>query len=263
MDLGIKGKIALVTAASKGLGRASAEELSREGCRVAICSRTSADVERVAGEISAETGGEVVPFTADMSKEDEIAGLLDGVRAKLGDPEILVVNAGGPPPGNYDSTPLEEYPKAIELTLMSGVRLTHGCLPAMQKKGWGRVVMISSISVKQPLGYLLLSNMARAGLTGFMKTVATEIAASGVTLNAVLPGSHLTDRIRNTAQKRAEDEGRPLEEVLAETAAKIPMQRIGEPKELAALVTFLASDRASFITGTSTVVDGGAYAGLM
>ncbi len=263
MDFGIQGKIALVTAASKGLGRASAEDLSREGCRVAICSRTSDEVARAASEISAETGGEVVPFTADMSKESDIAALLAGVREKLGDPDILVVNAGGPPPGNFDATPIEEYPKAIELTLMSGVRVTHGCLPAMREKGWGRIVMISSISVKQPLPYLLLSNMARAGLTGFMKTVANEIASSGVTLNAVLPGSHLTDRIRSTAEKRAADEGRPLDDILTDIASHIPMRRIGEPRELAALVAFLASGRSSFITGTSTVVDGGAYAGLM
>ncbi len=263
MDLGIKGKIALVTAGTKGLGRASAEDLSREGCRVAICSRTAADVDRVAGEISAATGNEVVGFTADMSQEADITRLVEATRAKLGDPEILVVNAGGPPPGNYDSTPPEAYPAALELTLMSGVRLTNACLPAMRKAGWGRIVFISSISVKQPIPFLLLSNMARAGLTGFMKTVAAEIAASGVTLNAVLPGSHLTDRIRNTAQKRADDEGRPLEEVLEETASRIPMRRIGKPEELSALVTFLASARSSFITGTSTVVDGGAYAGLM
>jgi 3-oxoacyl-[acyl-carrier protein] reductase len=263
MDFGINGKVALVTAASKGLGRASAEQLSREGCRLAICARTTGDVERVAGEISAATGNEVVPFTADMSKEADIQKLVEDTRAKLGDPEILVINAGGPPPGNYDSTAIDLYPEALELTLMSGVRLTHACLPAMRQQGWGRVVMISSISVKQPLPYLLLSNMARAGLTGFMKTVANEIAASGVTLNAVLPGSHLTDRIRSTAQKRADEEGRKLDDVLAETAEKIPMKRIGKPEELAALVTFLASDRASFITGTSTVVDGGAYLGLL
>ena len=263
MDLGINGKVALVTAGSKGLGRASALELSREGCRVAICSRTTAEVEQAAGEIAAETGNEVVAFTADMSKEADIAALIADTRSKLGDPEIVVVNAGGPPPGNYDSTPMEEYPKAVELTLMSGVRLTHACLPAMREKGWGRIVFISSISVKQPLPYLLLSNMARSGLTGFMKTVANEIAASGVTMNAVLPGSHLTDRIRNTAQKRADDEGRPLDDVLGDIAKGIPMRRIGEPRELGALVTFLASDRASFITGTSTLVDGGACLGLM
>ncbi|MCZ6558825.1 MAG: SDR family oxidoreductase [SAR324 cluster bacterium] len=263
MDLEIKGKIALVTAGSKGLGRASAEELSQAGCRVAICARTTAQVEATAREIFAASGHEVLAFSADMSKEADINRLLDEVRGKLGDPEILVINAGGPPAGNYDNTPIEEYPKAIELTLMSGVRLTHGCLPAMRKAGWGRIVMISSISVKQPLPFLLLSNMARAGLTGFMKTVASEIAASGVTVNAVLPGSHLTDRIRSTAEKRAADEGRPLEDILAETASHIPMRRIGEPRELAALVAFLASGRSSFITGTSTVVDGGAYAGLM
>ena len=255
MDLGIKGKIALVTAASKGLGRASAEELSREGCRLAICARTTADIERVAGEISQETGNEVVPFTADMSKEKDINDLLEGVRKKLGDPEILVVNAGGPPPGTYDSTPLDAYPGAIELTLMSGVRLTHGCLPAMRKRGWGRIVFISSISVKEPLPHILLSNMARAGLTGFMKTVASEIAASGVTLNAVLPGPHGTARVRQVMEKEPGGVER--------TINAIPMKRIGEPRELAALVAFLASARASFITGASIQNDGGAFMGLL
>jgi len=263
MDFGIQGKIALVTASSKGLGRASAEELSREGCRVAICSRNEVEINQVAQEISASTGNEVIPFTADMSKADQIDSLFAAVREKLGDPDIVVVNAGGPPPGNYANTPLETYPDAIELTLMSGVRMTHAALPAMQKKGWGRIVFISSISVKQPIPVLLLSNMARAGLTGFMKTVASEVAASGVTLNAVLPGAHRTDRVVATAKTEAENKGVSVDEILAEKAAAIPMKRMGEAKELAALVTFLSSDRASFITGTSTVVDGGSYNGLM
>jgi len=263
MEFGISGKIALVTAGSKGLGRASALDLSKEGCRVAICARTTAEVEQAAREISEETGNEVVAFTADMSDEKQIDALLAAVREKLGDPDILVVNAGGPPAGNYDQTPLDAYPKAIELTLMSGVRLTHGCLPAMRKKQWGRIVFISSISVKQPIPQLLLSNMARAGLTGFMKTVANEIAASGVTLNAVLPGAHLTDRITDNAEHEAKTSGVTVEEILKKRASSIPMKRIGEPRELAAIVAFLASDRASFITGQSILNDGGACLGLL
>ncbi len=263
MDCGIAGKVALVTAASKGLGRASAEELSREGCKVAICARNGADVQKAAAEISAETGNEVVPFTADVSSAAEIDTLLQGVAQKLGNPEILVINAGGPPPGNFDDTPLENYPAAIELTLMSGVRLTHGCLPAMRAKGWGRIVFIGSISIKQPIPNLLLSNMARAGLTGFMKTVANEMAATGVTINAVLPGGHLTDRIKQTLQKAAEETGAPMEKMLEQRAAAIPMKRIGDPREFGAVVAFLASTRASYLTGQSILNDGGSYLGLM
>lgn len=255
MDFGIQGKVALVTAASKGLGRATAEDLSREGCRVAICARSKEDTEKAAREISDLTGNEVVPFTSDLSKEDEINNLVRNVQDRLGNPEILIVNAGGPPLGNFDDTPLERYPEAIELTLMSGVRLTHACLPAMRKQNWGRIVFISSISVKQPIPFLLLSNMTRAGLTGFMKTVANEIAESGVTLNAVLPGQHRTDRVVQGYKENPEG-------VKAATE-QIAMKRLGEPEELAALVAFLASARASYITGSSILVDGGAHQGLL
>ncbi len=263
MDLGLKGKVALVTAASKGLGKATALELSREGCQVAICSRTVADIEQVGREISQATGNPVRAYAADMSKAEEINALLDKVRQDLGDPDICVVNAGGPPPGNYAGTPLEKYQEAVDLTLMSGVRLTHGVLPAMQAKGWGRVIFISSISVKQPIPNLLLSNMARAGLTGFMKTVATEVAPTGVTLNAVLPGMHNTDRVRQTAADAAQKQGVSIDEVLGQRAQTIPMKRIGKPEELAGMVAFLASERAGFITGVSLQIDGGAHAGLL
>ncbi len=263
MQLGIAGKVALVTAASKGLGRACAEELSREGCRVAICSRTQADIERVAGEIASATGNEVLPFAADMSREADIQALLTHVRHTLGDPEICVVNAGGPPPGTFATTALEAYAPAIELTLMSGVRLTYGVVPAMKERGWGRIVYISSLAVKQPIASILLSNMARSGLTGFMKTLATELAPTGITLNAVLPGVHETDRIRQNVLFRAEQLGISIQDMLAKTAAAVPMKRMGQPHELAGMVAFLASQRASFITGVSIQIDGGAYAGLL
>lgn len=263
MDLGINGKVALVTAASKGLGRGSAEALSAEGCRVAICARTQADVERAAGEISDRTGHEVVPFTADMSRGEEVDRLLADVRARLGDPDIVVANAGGPTPGNFATTPLEQFQPAFELTMMSSVRLTYGAVPAMQQKGWGRIVYITSVSVKQPIPFILLSNAMRAGVTGFMKTVAREIAAGGVTLNAVLPGSHDTDRVRQTARKRAQDENISVEEAMKAHAAGNPMKRIGDAGDFGAVVAFLCSQQAKFITGESVLVDGGAYAGLV
>jgi 3-oxoacyl-[acyl-carrier protein] reductase len=263
MDFGIKGRIALVTAASKGLGRGSAEALSAEGCRVAICARTKADVERVAREIGASTGHEVAPFVADMSKAAEIDKLLKDVRARLGDPEIVVCNAGGPPPGTFATTKLEQFGPAAELTLMSSIRLTYGTIEAMRAKGWGRIVYITSVSVKQPIPFILLSNTMRAGLTGFMKTVAREVAATGVTLNAVLPGGHETDRIRQTAQKEAERKGVSLQDELKLRAAEIPMKRLGDAGDFGSVVAFLCSQQAKFITGENVLVDGGAYAGLV
>ena len=263
MDLGIKGKVALVTAASKGLGRGSAEALSAEGCKVAICARTKAEVEKVAKEISAKTGHEVVPFVADMSKAADIDKLLADVRAKLGDPDIVVCNAGGPPPGNFASIKVDQFPQAVELSMMSSIRLTYGSIEAMKKKGWGRIVYITSVSVKQPIPYILLSNTARAGLTGFMKTVAREVAATGVTLNAVLPGAHETDRIRQTAQKEAERKGISMEEELKNRSAEVPVKRMGDAGDFGAVVAFLCSQQAKFITGDNVLVDGGAYAGLV
>lgn len=263
MDFGIRGKIALVTAASKGLGRGSAEALSAEGCRVAICARTRADVERTARDISARSGHEVVPLVADMTKADDIDRLLADVRARLGDPDIVVGNAGGPPAGTFATTKLEQFIPAVELSMMSSIRLTYGAVPAMVQKKWGRIVYITSVSVKQPIPYILLSNTARAGLTGFMKTVAREIAQTGVTINAVLPGSHATDRVEQTARTRAASEGITFEAAMDTHRAGNPMRAIGDPGDFGAVVAFLCSQQARFITGESVLVDGGAYAGLV
>ena len=263
MDFGIAGKVALVTAASKGLGRGSAEALSAEGCRVAICARTRADVERAAKEIAAKSGHEVAPFVADMSRPGEVDALLGGMRARLGDPDIVVGNAGGPPPGTFASTPLDQFLPAVELSMMSSIRLTYAAVPAMVKKKWGRIVYITSVSVKQPIPHILLSNTARAGLTGFMKTVAREIAQTGVTLNAVLPGSHATDRVEQTARSRAASEGITFEAAMDAHRAGNPMGTIGDPGDFGAVVAFLCSQQARFITGESVLVDGGSYAGLV
>jgi 3-oxoacyl-[acyl-carrier protein] reductase len=263
MDFGIAGKVALVTAASKGLGRGSAEALSAEGCRVAICARTAGDVERVAKEIAAKTGHEVVPFVADMSRAADIDRLLEGVRKRLGDPDIVVANAGGPPATTFATTTLDQFLPALELSMMSSIRLTYGAVAAMKAKGWGRIVYITSVSVKQPIPTILLSNTARAGLTGFMKTVAREIAATGVTINAVLPGTHATDRIRQTAEVRARAEGTSVDAVLEAQKANNPMRAIGDARDFGAVVAFLCSQQARFITGENVLVDGGAYAGLV
>ncbi len=263
MNLGINGKVALVTAASRGLGRGCAEGLAAEGCRVAICSRDGGQAKRAAEEIAAQTGAEVLGLGADVSRVEEIGRLLEGVRQALGDPDILVTNAGGPPPGNFASTPIADYQKALDLNLMSAVHLIHGAVPAMQAKGWGRIIAITSISVKQPIASLLLSNMARAGLTGFLKTIATELAPSGITVNALLPGTHKTSRIDQLVQDRAAREGKSASAVTAEMVAAIPVKTMGDPADFGAAAAFLASRQAKFITGHSLLVDGGHYSGLL
>ena len=263
MDFGIKGKVALVTAASKGLGRGSALALAGEGCRVAISARTRADVEQAAKEIAAQTGAEVVPFVGDMSKPDEIDRLLDDVRGRLGAPDIVVCNAGGPPAGNFATIKLEQFLPAIELSMMSSIRMTYAVVPAMVERGWGRIVYITSVSVKQPIPFILLSNTARAGLAGFMKTVAREIAHTGVTVNAVLPGTHDTDRVRQTAKTRAVTENVSFEEALRAQGANNPMRVLGDAGDFGAVVAFLCSQQARFVTGENVLVDGGAYAGLV
>ena len=263
MNLGINGKIALVTAASRGLGRGCAEQLAAEKCRVAICSRDGAAVKQAAEEISTKTGSKVLGFGADMSKAEDINRLLGDVRQSLGEPEILVTNAGGPPPGTFASTALEEYEKALNLTLMSAVHLIRGVTPAMKTKGWGRIIAITSISVKQPIGSLLLSNMARAGLTGFLKTIATELAPDGITVNALLPGTHKTSRIDQLAQFRAGQENKSPEEILQEMMSANPSNTIGDPSDFGAAAAFLASVQARYITGQNLLVDGGNYRGLV
>ena len=263
MELGINGKIALVTAASRGLGRGCAEQLAAEKCRVAICSRDEATAKQAAEEISTKNGTEVVGFGADVSRAGDISRLLEAVKQSLGGPEILVTNAGGPPPGTFASTALEEYEKALNLNLMSAVHLIHGVTPAMKAKGWGRIIAITSISVKQPIGNLLLSNMARAGLTGFLKTIATELAPAGITVNALLPGTHKTSRIDQLAKHRADQENKSPEEVIRDMMSANPSNTIGDPSDFGAAAAFLASVQARYITGQNLLVDGGNYSGLL
>ncbi|UCD78301.1 MAG: SDR family oxidoreductase [Desulfobacterales bacterium] len=263
MDFGINGKIALVAAASRGLGRGCAEKLAAEKCRVAICSRDAVSAKQAAEEIAEQTGTDVLGFGADVSKPEDASRLLAEVKQTLGDPEILVTNAGGPPPGTFASTALEEYEKALNLNLMSAVHLIHGVVPAMKTKGWGRIIAITSISVKQPIGNLLLSNMARAGLTGFLKTIATELAPCGITVNALLPGTHKTSRIDQLVKHRASLEGKSEEELYQEMMTANPSKTIGDPSDFGAAAAFLASVQARYITGQNLLIDGGNYSGLL
>jgi 3-oxoacyl-[acyl-carrier protein] reductase len=263
MDLGITGKVATVAAASKGLGKASALELARAGCAVAICAREEAALTATAQEIRDATGARVVPVVADMTKAEDIANFIETAKRELGDPLILVTNAGGPPAGYFDQFDDAAWERAFNLTIMSTVRLIRAALPGMRAAGWGRIINITSITVKQPRDELLLSNAIRPGVIGLAKTLATQLAKDGITVNSVAPGNTLTDRQIELAQARSQREGRSVDEIIAASGADIPAGRVGQPEELAAVVAFLASARASYVTGSTIAVDGGAVRGLL
>lgn len=263
MDFGIKDKVALVTASTRGLGRGCAEQLAAEQCKIAICSRNETEAKQAAQEISQKTGAHVIGFSADMSNVEDINHLIKQVQTSLGDPDILITNAGGPAPGTFATTPLEDYEKALNLNLMSAVHLIHGLTPAMKSNQWGRIIAITSIAVKQPIGNLLLSNMARTGLTGFLKTIATELAPDGITVNAILPGIHKTSRINQLAQHRADQEKRPVEDIIQEMMDTNPCKTMGDPRDFGAVAVFLASVQARYITGQNLLIDGGNYPGLL
>ncbi len=233
MDFGLKGKVAVVAAASKGLGKACALELAREGCAVAICAREEATLHAAAQEISAATGARVVPLVADMTSAEDITRFIATAKDTLGDPLILVTNAGGPPGGYFEQFDDAAWERAFNLTLMSTVRLIRAALPGMRTAGWGRIVNITSITVKQPIDELLLSNAIRPGVIGLAKTLATQLAKEGITINNVAPGYTLTDRQLELAQMRAERESRSVDDVIAASGANIPAGRIGQPEELA------------------------------
>ena len=247
MDLGISGRTAAVAAASSGLGLASASALANEGVRVAICSR---DKRRVDDAVAA-IGHDSVGLVADVSTPAGAAAFVAEAIDALGTVDIVVPNAGGPPPGTFDSTPVDAYPDALNLNLLSVVAMCKAAIPAMRERRWGRVVAITSISVRQPIGTLILSNTARAGATAFLKTLATEVAGDGVTVNSVQPGLHATGRL---LQLHGGDADR--------AAAGIPAGIVGDPDGFGGIVAFLCSEHAKFVTGTSVWVDGGAYSGL-
>ena len=247
MDLGISQRTAAVAAASAGLGFASAKALAEEGVRVVICSR---DADRVA-QAAQKIGNGCVGVVADVSTSQ---GALDFIRQAqeiLGHIDIVVANGGGPPAGNFASTGLDLYPAALERSMLATVAMCKEVIPSMQQRGWGRVIAITSTAVRQPFANLILSSTARAGLTAFLKTVATEVAANGVTVNTVQPGTHATDRIK---QLYGSMEG---------AAEGIPAGVVGDPSDFGSVVAFLCSEQAKFVTGAHLQVDGGSYPGLI
>jgi 3-oxoacyl-[acyl-carrier protein] reductase len=257
MDLGLVGKVALVTGASSGLGLAIARELSQEGASVAIVARRDELLKKEAGEISAHTKRRVLPIAADVTKVGEAARIVALVEANLGPVDVLVANAGGPPSTTFETTTDQQYVDALNLNLLASVRLSHACVPGMRARKWGRVIFVASFVAKMPMTGLILSNTARAGLLGFAKSLSNECARDNVLVNSVLPGHFDTQRAIDLARMRAEREHRPVDELLKSRFAHTPVGRAGEPREFAAVVTFLASERSSFVTGTAIQVDGG------
>jgi 3-oxoacyl-[acyl-carrier protein] reductase len=262
MDFGLTGKVAIVAAASSGLGKATAMELAAEGARVAINARNEEQLQNAADEIQSATGAEVLAIGGDVTNEDLVRKLVSETRSKFGSVDILVANAGGPPAGFFDDFNAQHYREAVELNLISTINLCREAVPHMRERGWGRIVAITSIAAKQPVDNLILSNTARAGVLGFMKTLSQQIAADGITVNTVCPGYHLTERLKSLSSSIAKNEGVSVEDIYARWAASTPMKRIGDPKEFAAVVAFLCSERASYLTGTVIQVDGGAYRAL-
>ena len=262
MDLGLAGKVAVVVASSKGLGRAAAEELASEGARIVVCARGAEALEKTRAAIAA-AGGDVVATSVDIGNPDDLDALIATAEASFGAVDILVTNGGGPSPGTFDEVDDDAWDDAVTGTLSSVVRLCRRVLPGMRERGWGRIINITSIAVKQPVDGLILSNAVRAAVTGFSRTLANEVAAQGITVNNVMPGFTWTDRVDELADKQASFTGATRDEVIASWKAAIPAARLGEPDELGALIAFLASERAAYITGQSIPVDGGWIRGLV
>ena len=263
MDLGLQGRVAIVAAASKGLGRAVAEELAREGASVAICARTTLELELAAAQIQKSTGREVFHQTVDVTNPDAVSHFVAAVEAHFGGIDICVTNSGGPPSNSFRNTQPEEWRVAIDQLLMSTVNFAREVLPRMQKHKWGRLITITSSAVKQPVDGLLLSNSIRAAVTGLARTLANEYASDGITVNNVCPGFTRTARLDKLAAGISARSGAKPEEVFAGWEREIPAGRLGTPEEFAAVVAFLASERAGYVNGTSIAVDGGLVRSLL
>ncbi len=262
MDTGLKNRVAIVAASSQGIGRATAEAFAAEGCRVAMCARTAQTLAAAADKIRKQYSVEVLDQTLDVTNADAVRRFVDAVVAKFGSADICVTNAGGPPAKGFLAASLEEWQKAVDLNFLSAVYFAREVIPHMQRKHWGRIITITSITTKQPVADLVLSNAVRAAVVGLVKSLANEFGKDGILVNNVGPGYTATDRLKELAKSRSAALGKAEEEIFEGWAADAPLKRLGEPREIAETIVWLASERASYITGQTVLVDGGLYKGL-
>lgn len=261
MDLGLRERVAIVAAASKGLGRAVAEAFAAEGARVVLCARAAAPLDTACRAIT-DAGGRCHGVVADVSVPADISRVVAEAAAHFGPVDILVTNSGGPKAGRFETLTPEDWDAATRLLLSSAVGFARAVLPGMRARRWGRIINVTSIAAKQPVDGLMLSNSLRAGVVGFARTLANEVAADGITVNNLVPGYTRTERVVDLSAQMAAAEGTSSEAVVGRWEAEIPMRRLGEPREFAALAAFLASEQAAYITGQSIAVDGGWIRGL-
>lgn len=263
MDLGLTKRVAIVTGSSRGIGKAIAHGLADENAKVTICARNEDRLRQTAKEIEASTGTEVLPIRADLRNKEDIRFLVKTTVEKFGRIDILVNNTGGPPPSFFLETSEEDWNEAVNLLLMSVINCCRQSIPYMKQRRWGRIINMTSVAAKQPVERLVLSNTIRAGILGLTKTLSNELAEYGVLVNAVCPSFTRTRRVEELAKSKAENTGRTYKEVIAEWASEIPLKRLAQPEEIANLVVFLASEKASYITGAVFHVDGGFIKSLL
>lgn len=263
MDLGISGKNALVCGASRGLGRACAEALAAEGCKVALCARASAALDKAAADIATAHGVKTIAAPADLSDSSQAASATEMAINDLGGVDILINNNGGPPTGQWADFTEDNWRRAMDMNLLSAQAMTRVALPGMMHRGWGRIINITSVSVKQPLPGLMLSNSVRAAVIGWAKSLADEAAPHGVTVNNICPGWILTKRVDDILEAKAGSTDTTKDQILAGVLTNIPAGRIGKPEELGCLAAFLASEQAGYITGASYAIDGGLCRALL
>lgn len=262
MDLGLKGRGVIVAASSQGIGRAAAEAFAREGAQVAMCARAESTLREAADKIRTETGAEVLAEPVDVTDAAQVQRFVELAAKRFGRIDVCVANAGGPPAKNFLSISPDEWRKAVDLNFLSVVHLAKAVIPHMQRHRWGRIIAITSVTVKQPVAELILSNAVRAAVVGLVKSLSNEFGKDGILVNNVAPGYTATERLQELAGVRALAAGTSPERIYESWAAEIPLRRLGDPKDIADVILWLASERAAYVTGQTVLADGGIYRGL-